>query len=263
MFEALMVSLLVPEADWAPQSWGANHPLYVRAQIEYGLEDARLGYWGLSASSSPGGGYVAYGVAALGLRTHSEHAIRPREGIVTPHASFLALQFAPAEAISNLRALTDHFPVYSPFGFLDSVDVLTGKVSEKVLILDQGMILAALAPVLGGDSLRRGFCAGPIETAIRPLIAQERFDARIDPATRLISEEDYEDQSFSSNLSPQHPSSPSLVGKPLLGRQHLVEGILTAAGVSAAFACRSRITRGPRPTNPGSWAAGQGHPENF
>ena len=30
MFEALMVSLFVPEAEWAPESWGVNHPLYVR-----------------------------------------------------------------------------------------------------------------------------------------------------------------------------------------------------------------------------------------
>ena len=48
-----MVSLLVPEAEWAPRSWGTNHPLYVRAQIEYGLQDAQLGYWGLSAASAP------------------------------------------------------------------------------------------------------------------------------------------------------------------------------------------------------------------
>src|SRR5262249_52235052 len=68
MFEALMVPLFVPEADWAPRSWGVNHPLYVQAQIEYGLRDAQLGYWGISASSSPSGGYAAYGVAALSVR---------------------------------------------------------------------------------------------------------------------------------------------------------------------------------------------------
>ena len=37
MFEALMVPLFVPEERWAPRSWGVNHPLYVRAQIEHGL----------------------------------------------------------------------------------------------------------------------------------------------------------------------------------------------------------------------------------
>ena len=177
MFEALMVSLLVPEAEWAPQSWGSNHPLYVRAQIEYGLQDAHLGYWGLSAASAPDGGYGVFGVAALGVRTHCEKSILPQSAIVAPYASFLALPFAPLEAIANLRALADDFPVYGPYGFRDSVDVLSGHVSDRVLVLDQGMILASLANVIGSDPIRRGFCVGSVETKIRPLIAQERFDS--------------------------------------------------------------------------------------
>ena len=48
MFEALMVTLFVPEDVWAPRSWRINHPLYVRAQIEHGLEDAGYGFWGFS-----------------------------------------------------------------------------------------------------------------------------------------------------------------------------------------------------------------------
>jgi Protein of unknown function (DUF3131) len=56
MFEALMVPLLVPEASWGPRSWGVNHPLYVRAQIEHGLQEARYGYWGFSPSNNPSGG---------------------------------------------------------------------------------------------------------------------------------------------------------------------------------------------------------------
>ena len=67
MFEALMVPLLVPEARWGPRSWGVNHPLYVRAQIEHGLEEAGYGYWGFSPSNNPSGGYREYGVDAIGL----------------------------------------------------------------------------------------------------------------------------------------------------------------------------------------------------
>ena len=67
MFEALMVPLLVPEARWGPRSWGVNHPLYVRAQIEHGLEEAGDGYWGFSPSNNPSGGYREYGVDAIGL----------------------------------------------------------------------------------------------------------------------------------------------------------------------------------------------------
>jgi hypothetical protein len=183
MFEALMVSLLVPEAEWAPQSWGTNHPLYVRAQIEYGLHDAQLGYWGLSAASAPGGGYGVFGVAALGLRTHdeAEKVPAPRAAIVAPYASFLALPFAPVEALANLQALQDDFPVYGPYGFHDSVDVVSGEVSDRVLVLDQGMILAALARVIGSDPLRRGFCTGPVESKIRPLIALEHFETHPEP----------------------------------------------------------------------------------
>ena len=61
-----MVTLFVPEDVWAPQSWGINHPLYVRAQIEHGLEEADYGFWGFSPAASPRGGYEVYGVKALG-----------------------------------------------------------------------------------------------------------------------------------------------------------------------------------------------------
>ena len=66
MFEDLMVTLFVPEELWAPRSWGVNHPLYVRAQIEFGLEEAGYGYWGFSPACNPEGGYRTYGVDALG-----------------------------------------------------------------------------------------------------------------------------------------------------------------------------------------------------
>ena len=61
-----MVTLFVPEDVWAPRSWGVNHPLYVRAQIEHGLEDAGYGFWGFSPAQSPRGGYEIYGVEAIG-----------------------------------------------------------------------------------------------------------------------------------------------------------------------------------------------------
>lgn len=185
MFEALMVPLFVPEAEWAPRSWGRNHPLYVQAQIEYGLLDARLGYWGLSAALDPVGNYSAFGVAGIAAGSFCNPAPIEPQGIVTPHASFLALPFAPREALANLRALTDEFPAYGPYGFFDTVDVVTGRVSDAVLVLDQGMILAALSQAIGGDVLRQGFCAGAIEETIRPLIAPERFEAGADPPSIL------------------------------------------------------------------------------
>ena len=69
MFEALMPPLFLPEERWAPGSWGANHPLTVRAQIHHGLVEAGYGYWGFSPANVPEGGYTEYGVDGIGSRT--------------------------------------------------------------------------------------------------------------------------------------------------------------------------------------------------
>lgn len=187
MFEALMVPLFVPEAEWAPTSWGLNHTLYAVAQMEYGLSDARLGYWGISASADPAGGYRAYGVAEIGSRVRP--TARGREAVVTPHATFLALDLLPREAMANLRALSTHFPVYGMYGFYDAVDVATGQVSDSLLVLDQAMIMASISNALDDDFLRRGFSVGKVEAMIRPLIAPERFavDGSLDPRARQLA----------------------------------------------------------------------------
>jgi hypothetical protein len=200
MFEALMVPLLVPEEQWAPRSWGVNHPLHVQAQIEHGMKEARYGVWGFSPSNNPDGGYREYGVDAIGLepngyssnqrRTHVDYGfgtVRPAQpdppasayvdGVVTPHASFLALDYACASALDNLATLRKRFDVYGQGGFYDAVRVDTRKVSRFHLSLDQGMIMAALANELTGDRLQRYFSDGRVEASVRPLIGQEEFTA--------------------------------------------------------------------------------------
>ncbi len=197
MFEDLMVALFVPEEQWAPRSWGVNHSLYVRAQIEHGLDEAKYGFWGFSPACNPEGGYKTYGVDAIGTdpvgyRSNnddlSNKPTRPAatgrftNGIVTPHASFLALRFAPREAMANLRKLKETFPIYGDYGFMDSVNVSTGLVADRVLLLDQGMIMAAIANALADDAMRRALIDGPSERILRPLIAPEEFTAGPDSA---------------------------------------------------------------------------------
>jgi hypothetical protein len=196
MFEALMPSLFVPEEKWAPRSWGVNHPLTVRAQIFHGMQEAHYGYWGFSPSNIPEGGYDAYGVDGIGMNpdggySNEDHTgvdngfegcragtPAPSEypnGVVTPHASFLALRYAPREALSNLERLRTAFPgLYGKWGFRDSVNVDTGAVSGSYLSLDQGMIMAAI----GGDIVRNAFADRDMERALRPVIGVEEFGAR-------------------------------------------------------------------------------------
>jgi hypothetical protein len=202
MFEALMVPLLVPEEQWGRKSWGVNHPLYVRAQIEHGLDEAGYGYWGFSPANKPEGGYREYGVDAIGLRpdgyaSNNDNTLvdygfgscpdRPAQpeppasaytnGVVTPHASFLALEFAPDEALANLAALREDFEIYGRGGFYDSVNVDTGVVSQYYLALDQGMIMASIANALTNDRLQRYFSQGAIKESIKPLLKMEEFTA--------------------------------------------------------------------------------------
>jgi len=203
MFEALMPSLFVPEERWGPGSWGSNHPLTVRAQIHHGLAEAGYGFWGFSPANKPEGGYDVYGVDAIGMdaggnpsnenktlvdRGYPGCPNRPAlpdpprsaytNGVVTPHAAFLGLRYAPREALENLRRLERRFPAISgKWGFRDSVNVDSGRVSDFYLSLDQGMVMAALGNALGDDVLRRAFVTKATERAVRPLIGVEEFNS--------------------------------------------------------------------------------------
>lgn len=198
MFEALMVPLFVPEEKWGPRSWGVNHPRYVRGQIKHGLNEAKYGYWGFSPSNNPAGGYREYGVDQLGLdgpgytsdqerttvdqpfegcpgREGSPAPTSYGDGVVTPHASFLALRYARKASLANLAKLTRHFDAYGKGGFYDAVAVRSGQVSKHYLSLDQGMVMAALGNALAEDDMRRYVARGAMETSLHPLMKQEVF----------------------------------------------------------------------------------------
>jgi len=200
MFEALMPTLFVPEEQWGPRSWAINHPLTVAAQIHHGLEEAQYGYWGFSPANIPEGGYNAYGVDAIGMNpdgypsnednTFVDHGFagcrdgKPdpppsayTNGVVTPHASFLALRWAPDAALANLAKLEHDFPIYDKWGFHDSVNVDSGVVSPYYLSLDQGMIMGAIGNALEHDMLRRAFATQEFKHALQPVISIEEFNA--------------------------------------------------------------------------------------
>jgi hypothetical protein len=204
MFEALMPDLFVPEATWGADSWGVNHPLYVQAQIYHGMEEADYGYWGFSPSSNPAGGYREYGVDLIGMEPNGYSSDQERttvdigyvtvtgevcrppqplpeeygDGVVTPHAVFLALPYAKDAALENLANLREDFDAYGPGGFYDAVAVESGTVAKRYLSLDQAMIMAAIGNELRHDVLKRYFVDHEFRKALRPLMAMESFLAR-------------------------------------------------------------------------------------
>jgi hypothetical protein len=202
MFEALMPALFVPEETWAPRSWAVNHPLTVAAQIHHGLVEAEYGYWGFSPANIPEGGYSEYGVDAIGMnpegyasnndKTYVDRGFagcpgrEPKpdpppsaytNGVVTPHAAFLALRWAPDRVLDNLANLKNDFDMYDQWGFRDSVNVQTGRASDYYLSLDQGIIMASIGNALAKDMLRDAFATKEFRKVLRPVIGMETFNA--------------------------------------------------------------------------------------
>ena len=168
---------------------------------QLGLDEAGYGYWGFSPSSNPAGGYREYGVDVLGMDTIGYTSDVERltsiesgwddpacfraaqtiddygEGVVTPHAAFLALDFDREAALENLANLAADFDgMYGRGGFKDAVNVATGQVADRYLALDQGMVIAAIANELTGDELQ-GYLATTLEASMHPLMEIERFGA--------------------------------------------------------------------------------------
>jgi hypothetical protein len=200
MFEELMPDMFVPESSWAPRSWGLNHPLHVRAQREHGLVDAGYGYWGFSPSSDPFANYREYGVDALGLNPEGyfsdeektnydvgfgtcRAATNPNptygDGVVTPHASFLAMMHEPEQAYANLAGIEDELKAYGAGGFYDAVAVRSGTIARRYLSLDQAMVMGTIGNVLADNVIRRAFSTPAVERALRPVIGMEEFGAGI------------------------------------------------------------------------------------
>lgn len=172
----------------------------------------RARYWGFSPANIPEGGYTEYGVDAIGMRpdgykSNADNTLVDRgfgdcpgrepqpdpppsaytNGVVTPHAAFLALRWAPNAVLENLTNLEDDFEIYDEWGFRDSVDVDTGVVSNAYLALDQGIIMAAIGNALEKDILRDAFATKEFRKELQPIVGMERFNAGPRSAADLLN----------------------------------------------------------------------------
>ncbi len=168
MFEALMPALALKEKGLARDGLGANDQRHVRVQIKEAAEKLKYPVWGMSPSSVPGEGYCEFGVYDLGSKGY-------KPGVVTPHATFLALEFAPHEALENLRTMLERYDVYGECGFYDAVDPVTGKVAYKYLCLDQAMSFIALNNYLNHGAIRNRFHSDPMFKKMESLLMEENF----------------------------------------------------------------------------------------
>jgi hypothetical protein len=191
MFEGLMVNEVVPETSWGLTSFGRADVRTADIQIKYATQQLRFPVWGMSPSSTPDdtGGYAGYGVEGLlfpyyGFGATASHPNLglsqcrgcATEDVITPHASFLALDVAPQQAYANIEALRALYPgVYGAAGFFDAVNPTTGSVGHRYLVLDQSMIMAALDNALANRSLQRDFARDEVSWAARTYLSIEQM----------------------------------------------------------------------------------------
>ena len=167
-FEALMPTLVLEEKMLAPEGLGGNDAVHAQGQMRYALEELGMPVWGMSPSADPNDSYSEYGSKPFGIKGY-------KSGVVTPHASALALEFIPVEAVQNLRKLIELYDIYGEYGFYDALSVADGKVSRKYYSLDQGMILIAINNYLHDGAIRKRFHADPEMKKGEKLLTAEKF----------------------------------------------------------------------------------------
>lgn len=132
--------------------------------------------WGVSEAAHSGRDaarnyqYRAFGLPMLGLKR-----MGPKDLVIAPYASMLALMVDPGAAIANLRHMAERGWL-GDYGFYESVDFSDGQpeVIRAFMVHHQGMGFAALANTLRGNVIQRWFHADPLVRSTE-LLLQERL----------------------------------------------------------------------------------------
>jgi hypothetical protein len=171
LFEFLMPTLVIREQKYASKNLGANDRIVTELQRDFALKEKKYPVWGISPASTSDGRrwmYGEYGVKRLGVKGY------PDRGVITPHASFLALDALPKDAIKNIRKLLT-FPIYGEYGFYDSISFPSERINTQYLVLDQGMVLIPIANYLKKGVIQGYFHKDPIGKKIEELLGKEEF----------------------------------------------------------------------------------------
>jgi cyclic beta-1,2-glucan synthetase len=198
MFEYLMPLLFQRSYENSLLDKAAGEAVAV--QIAYGRSHSVP--WGISESAFANLDlektyqYKAFGVPILGLKRGLEEKL-----VVTPYATLLALQVAPAEAVGNLKRLAA-LGMLAEFGYFEAMDFSRqaqrdpapqhpkrGVIIEAYMAHHQGMSFLALTNFLHDNPFPRRFHSDPRVRAFEALL-QERIPTL--PPLHLISTRDNE-----------------------------------------------------------------------
>lgn len=107
--------------------------------IDYSLSNTICPYtelpWGISEAAFNARDhlmnyqYAHFGVPSLGLQRGLS-----RNAVIAPYASFLAAQYVPHKAVTNLKRLRD-LGALGTYGYYDSIDFTPSRVKQENMLL--------------------------------------------------------------------------------------------------------------------------------
>ena len=171
LFEFLMPTMVLREQKFGPKALGLNDKIVTELHRDYALNEKKYPVWGISPAATADGRrwmYSEYGIKRLGVKGY------PDRGVITPHASFLALDSLPKDAIKNIRKLLT-FDLYGEYGFYDSITFPSKKVNTQYLALDQGMVLIPIANYLKKGVIQEYFHKDPVGEKAKRAVGTRRF----------------------------------------------------------------------------------------
>ncbi|MBI4550014.1 MAG: DUF3131 domain-containing protein [Candidatus Omnitrophica bacterium] len=172
LFEFLMPTLLIDEFRLAPEGLGLNGRKAAEIHRDYALLKKRYPVWGISpcmVDRGARGNFLELGIREIAVKGYADKAI------VSPHASFLALELITESVLTNIRRLLTFYDIYGPYGFYDAVYLRGPKVTRQYLALDQAMIFIAVTNYLKNGMIRQLFHRLPESGKINSLLGEEKF----------------------------------------------------------------------------------------
>ncbi|MFE8071861.1 glucoamylase family protein [Marinobacteraceae bacterium S3BR75-40.1] len=217
MFEYLMPQLYMPEP--ANSLLGQSALGAIANQIRYG--ERQNIPWGISESGfylldgAQNYAYHAFGAPELSLRAEKG----PKELVITPYATFLAMLWRPKAAFDNLRRL-EELGMLGRYGFFEALDYTERRMDvgqphaivKSYMAHHHGMSLVSLGITLGRYNAVSRFASDPRVQSCQ-LFLQERVtaDAELEYPVMAPEEEQKEGSQDAPMIMPweESPDTPT------------------------------------------------------
>ncbi|MBU0895943.1 MAG: peptidoglycan-binding protein, partial [Candidatus Omnitrophica bacterium] len=151
--------------------------------------------WGTSVVNDPSDAtkYLRAG-APLGSKNKNDEGYAfARNGVMAPHAIFLALDVAPSEAMSNINEMLRLYPqIFGKYGAYDSVNAKTGAVSSQYVAVNQAMSFIAMVNYIKDGTIQDRFASNARVSKSLGLLG-EKFE-KIDDPSGLSLDRDISDK---------------------------------------------------------------------